>query len=120
YVFHLPGNQSDSSCTTKIAPGAIPKKFDAAATARPERFMNVIGFTSRNAPAFATSPPNFDSWENDAPSFAANSSANQNPALWRMFAYSRPGLPRPATRRMGVFMVGFGRSLQLWMRPAQK
>ena len=46
--------------------------------------MNVIGFTSRNAPAFATSPPNFASAANDAPSLAASSSTNQNPALWRV------------------------------------
>ena len=32
----------------------------------------------------------------------ASASANQNPALWRVPAYSRPGLPSPATRRIGA------------------
>src|SRR5260221_1658028 len=105
FIFTLPGMRSSSSCTTRISSGAMAKKRADAATARPERFMNVIGFSSRTAPAFATSPANFDSWTSDAPSFAASSSANKNPALWRVFAYSRPGLPSPATRRMGVFNV---------------
>ena len=48
--------------------------------------MYVDGFTMRTSPAFATSPANLPSAANDAPSFAASASANQNPALWRVFA----------------------------------
>ena len=44
--------------------GAIAKKRASAATARPDRFMYVAGFTMRTSPAFATSPANFASGAN--------------------------------------------------------
>jgi hypothetical protein len=35
----------------------------------------------------------------------AMSSTSQKPALWRVFAYSLPGLPRPTINLMGAVMV---------------
>src|SRR4029453_4680854 len=81
------------------------KNRASAATARPDKFMYVEGFTTRTSPAFAIKPANLDSAAKVAPRIEATSSANQNPALCRVFEYSRPGLPSPATKRMGVSMM---------------
>src|SRR5664279_2152543 len=104
FILASPGFRSSSSCTTRISCASMSKNRAIADTARPDRFMKVMGFARRRSPALATSAANFPSRANDAPSFAASASANQNPALWRVFAYSRPGLPSPTTRRMGTFI----------------
>lgn len=55
----------------------------------------------RREPERARWPSNLRSLVHDAPREAATRSAIMKPALWRVCSYSRPGLPRPTTRRMG-------------------
>src|SRR2546427_785326 len=57
---------------------------------------------SRNSPSLtsASRPENFA--RNDPSCRRASSSTTIQPTLWRVCAYSRPGLPRPATRRSSV------------------
>src|SRR6266481_2776438 len=68
---------------------------------KPETFMNVSGLSSAtlwpSRRISAICPENFDFHE--PPCRRASSSTTSWPTLWRLRAYSRPGLPRPTTSR---------------------
>ena len=64
--------------------------------------MNVRGWHSKTRrplrSARATRALNFRSFRQSAFQRAASFSTSEYPALWRVFAYSAPGLPRPTMR----------------------
>src|SRR2546421_11018396 len=70
--------------------------------------MNVVGLRTRTGtPATAPSVARARSARRNGGSCqcAATASASRKPALWRVAAYSGPGLPRPTTARRLLFLL---------------
>ena len=91
-----PSSRSTSSWTTSTDSGGTLKNRAAAAIDRPDSFMYVSGFSrarrAESSRISASWPENFDRQE--PPCRRASSSTTIHPTLWRVRAYSRPGLPR--------------------------
>ena len=76
-------------------------------TARPLSFMKVRGFTSRTVRPGASGQRAISAscgrdFCQARPSARASASTTAKPALWRVDAYSRPGLPKPSTSEMDM------------------
>src|SRR5581483_11192646 len=73
-------------------------------TALPERFMYVSGLATFTVPPATRPSPVIDSFSclsMPMRNFLANASRTIHPALWRVCAYSSPGLPRPTMSFIG-------------------
>ena len=83
----------------------------------PESFMNVSGLSNAilwsPRRTSARLPENLE--RHEPPSRRASSSATSQPTLWRLRAYSRPGLPRPTTSRSSDEELAFAVENRGWM-----
>ena len=107
FSFASPGWRSSSSCDDEDL-----VRRDGEEPRRPRRPRGRTGSCRSRASAAAGRPRRArcgrGTWprrRSVAPSREASASANQKPALWRVASCSRPGLPRPTTRRIGVPMA---------------
>src|SRR3989442_102399 len=96
------GSWKSSTSTSSSVAGLKDGSARSDASAAPLRFMDVVGLSTRTgtlstdaAVIRARSPRR----NGGSPQRATLASASQKPALWRVAAYSGPGLPRPTTAR---------------------
>ena len=99
-----PSSRSTSSWTTSTASAGVLKNFAAAAIERPDSFMYVSGLTSASLASSrrisASWPENF---ERQRAAVSPRELVDDHPAdVVAVRAYSRPGLPSPATSRSSV------------------
>src|SRR6266704_1139212 len=96
------GIWKSSTSTSRSVAGSKVGSARSDTRAAPLEFMYVVGLSTRTgtlstAPSVtrARSPRR----NGGSPQRATHASASQKPALWRVAAYSGPGLPRPTTAR---------------------
>src|SRR5579863_1409187 len=100
----FPNGRSISSLTTSTPSGGTRYQDEISRTGVPERFMNVVGLT-KTIPRLESSVCIAASFRFHpvTPHRRATSSTTMKPTLWRVAAYSVPGLPRPTTSlRLGL------------------
>src|SRR5438105_15384072 len=66
--------------------------------------MKLIGLSKNTSPHFVATASHFVDLFHVDPNCSARRSTTRNPTLWRVPAYSGPGFPKPAIKRIcGVF-----------------
>src|SRR6266404_4837392 len=66
--------------------------------------MKLIGLSKNTSPHFAKAASHFVDLSHVDPDCSARRSTTRNPTLWRVPAYSGPGFPKPAIKRIcGAF-----------------
>src|SRR2546425_6704816 len=96
------GSWKSATSTSSSVAGLKDGSARSDASAAPLRFMDVVGLSTRTG-TLSTDPAVIRARSprrnGGKPQWATSASASQKPALWRVAAYSGPGLPRPTTAR---------------------